>query len=410
MNLYLLWANQRRGPHYPDCYDPIVMDMIWDFYHTHEIHDLEYDPIKENSLFILEKNHLSEFFCNNTHYLEEPIRNCNNKKIIVLYHYKSFSAHLGIDSLKTDRHVLIDKLNFQPKDIMYIVQLKSDIQVVKNVLGNDVVVTNFDKWLEELNRYLMRNVLVHKKNYLTKNPNVEEKLFSLFIRRYEDIRLEVMLEFVTQNLLPDFHYTFACRGGCNPDDLDVGRAIANYINNLPERYLDYQDKIRSWVQGIPYSVDSFETKIEAYDDLFTPKLSDYYNSSKINVVLETDFHQSSQTQSRFSILTEKTYKAMFYKKPFILIAQPNTLQVLRDCGYKTFGHVIDESYDLIETVPERLRAISNECLRIKNLGPFQLQSLLDSCQENIEHNYNLMLRESFRKIPDQFKIENFIKS
>jgi septation ring formation regulator EzrA len=125
--------------------------------------------------------------------------------------------------------------------------------------------------------------------------------------------------------------------------------------------------------------------------------------------VETHCEHTDNLRADFSIVTEKIYKAMLYKKPFILLSQSRTLQVLRECGYKTFDHVINESYDKLETFPERLNAISEELNRIRNLDDISLQNLLDSCQENVEHNYNLMLKESFKSIPQEFTIRNFIK-
>lgn len=410
MNTYLLYADMVDGFHYPHVYDPIILDQIWDYTSDYTVYDMLNDPIKENSLFIIERNHLCEFVHDRYSTFTNDLKNCHNKKIIVFFHYKCMSAHRGKESLNLDKHILFERLGFQPKNIMYFVQLKSDIELVHSILGSEVKVTYHDKWLEETNRYLMRFTAVSKRKHIALDPNVSEKLFSLFVRRYEDTRFEVMCEFIVQDLLKDTHFTFAARGGWHPDN-DIGKAIATYLNSLPERYLPYQDNIRKWAAGIPYEADTFGlNKTEIYDDLFKSPLASYYTNSKINIILETHFHLSDDKHSNFSIITEKTYKAIFYKKPFILISQPNALQILRDCGYKTFGHVINESYDKIETVPERLRAISNECLRIRNMNQQELTHLLDSCKEAIDHNYKLLLTESKRIIPAEYRIQNFVKS
>ena len=44
-------------------------------------------------------------------------------------------------------------------------------------------------------------------------------------------------------------------------------------------------------------------------------------------------------------LSEKIYKPMAFKHPFIVFAQPGILKQLREYGYKTFHPFIDESYD-----------------------------------------------------------------
>lgn len=406
MNVYLLFANTVKDYNYPDHYDPVIMDQIWDFQNRYNVYDMLEDPILENSLLILDRIYLHWIVDKPD--IVEKIRNIKNKKILILHHYKCLSALGGIQALAIDKHTIIDQLNFAAKNVSYITQIKSDIPLVKSIFGNETLVTYFDKWLEELHRYQIKGAMIVKKHHLEKDKTIEQKKFSLFIRRYQENRLEVMMELISKNLLTDFHYTFAARGG-NMPETDIGESISRYINNIPERYIHAHSKILEWAKGIPYEVEKIASNTgEGYETLFTQELGKFYNSSSINLVLETDFHNNHPARSDLSIITEKTYKAMFYKKPFILCSQPNTLQVLKDCGYKTFGHVIDESYDLIDDVPQRLDKISNELLRIRSLDDNSFRYLIDSCQENIEHNYNLMMSESLRKVPEEFNIRNIL--
>lgn len=408
MNVYLLFANTVKDYTYPDNYDPVIMDQIWDFQNRYNVYDMFEDPIVENSLLILDRIYLPMFL--DRPEIVEKIKNIKNKKILILHHYKCLSTPGGISAIDYDKNIIIDQLNFNAKNISYITQIKSDIPLVKSIFGNETLVTYFDKWLEELHRYQIKGSMVVKKNHLEKDKAIEQKKFSLFIRRYEDNRLEVMMELISKNLLPDFHYTFAARGS-HAVETDIGESISRYINNVPERYIHVHSKILEWAKGIPYEVEKIAADTgEGYETLFTRELGQFYNSSGINVVLETDFHNNYPFGIDLSIITEKTYKAMFYKKPFILCSQPHTLQVLKDCGYKTFGHVIDESYDLIDSVTERLDKISNELLRIRNLDDKSFCYLIDACQENIEHNYNFMMSECLRKIPKEYNLQSLLST
>jgi hypothetical protein len=408
MNIYLLFANTVDGYNYPHVYDPVVMDQIWDIHNQYNIYDLLEDTIYENSFIILDRIYLTWLTANNK--VSENLKNIRNKKILVLHHYKCFSANNGKHALVHDKNLLVDQLGFEPKNIAFLTQIKADIPIVAEVFGTETKVTYFDKWLEELYRYQMKRAVIVKKNYLEKDDNIAQKKFSLFVRRYEDTRLEVMIELLSKDLLDDFHYTFAARGG-HHQNFDIGNAISNYINNIPNRYISAHNKILEWVTGIPYEVEKITSnKTENYEALFTMNLGKFYNKSDIHLILETHFHNTDPMRSDFSIITEKTYKAMFYKKPFILCSQANTLQVLRDCGYKTFGHVIDESYDKIDDVSLRLNAISDELVRIRNLDAKNFQLLLDGCKETIEHNYVHLLKESKRKIPEEYNIYNFFQN
>jgi len=405
MNIYLL-SREKNAPVW-DGYDRCLLDSLWDFTTFHNVYNLlDMDPnnISDNILILLLKNDLYELESKT-----KSIEKCNNKRIIVLYHYKCLSAPNGYKSLEYDRQLLIDKLGFQPQNILYITQLKPDQQHVRNVFGPLVKVTYFDKWLEEMNRYQIKPSFKNAQNHFAKNNLRPDKKFSLLIRRYEDVRLEVMCELISKNLLDDFYYTFAARGGYEAED--IGKQLSNYLNNLPERYRPHHDKILQWAKGIPYEAETIGPgQTEIYDMFFSMNLGNYCNHCKIMVVLETHFHDTDPKRSDHSIITEKTYRAMLYKKPFIIISQHGTLATLRECGYKTFGHVINESYDHVENVDTKLNLISTELDRIRKLDDKELQYLLDACQENIEHNYNLLLKESFRTIPKEYSIPYFINS
>lgn len=68
-------------------------------------------------------------------------------------------------------------------------------------------------------------------------------------------------------------------------------------------------------------------------------LSDYYFHAFVDIINETRFAQPTANYS------EKTYQAIQYMKPFILVAPPKTLEYLRSMGFKTFNEFWDESYD-----------------------------------------------------------------
>jgi hypothetical protein len=67
--------------------------------------------------------------------------------------------------------------------------------------------------------------------------------------------------------------------------------------------------------------------------------SHYYNTD-VSIVSET-------TQMEF-FPTEKIYKSLMLGHPFILYSGKDALAKLRELGFKTFGNVIDESYDTAE--------------------------------------------------------------
>lgn len=78
-----------------------------------------------------------------------------------------------------------------------------------------------------------------------------------------------------------------------------------------------------------------------------------YNICAIDVVLETLFDDQRIH------LTEKTLRPIACGKPFILVGPCGSLDYLKQYGFKTFGDIIDESYDSIQDPVTRLRSIAN---------------------------------------------------
>lgn len=121
-------------------------------------------------------------------------------------------------------------------------------------------------------------------------------------------------------------------------------------------------------------------------------------SSFMQIVLETTFTEGIEKDSPTIFLTEKTYKPIFYKQPFILISEPYSLKYLRSLGYKTFGSFIDESYDAIIDPHLRMKHITNEILKINSMSLSELEDIRVQIQDIVEHNYNVFMSRPSEKI------------
>lgn len=115
----------------------------------------------------------------------------------------------------------------------------------------------------------------------------------------------------------------------------------------------------------------------------------YYENSYFSVVPETTFYyRENSINSRF--ITEKTFKAIAMKHPFVLATIPKSLEVLKNLGYKTFSPWIDESYDEELDDNKRLLMIVKEVDRLANLNQEQLSEFISNVAPICEHNYNLL--------------------
>jgi hypothetical protein len=88
-------------------------------------------------------------------------------------------------------------------------------------------------------------------------------------------------------------------------------------------------------------------------------------------------------------LTEKIFKPIVSRMPFILVGCAHNLEYLRSYGFKTFGQWWDESYDEIEDPILRMQAIGDVLEEISSYSLEELEIMLTEMIPVLEHNYNL---------------------
>lgn len=112
------------------------------------------------------------------------------------------------------------------------------------------------------------------------------------------------------------------------------------------------------------------------------------------IVPETSFYNFNGNTYQGVHASEKIFKPILYKMPFIVIGPPGVLAALHKKGYKTFGHLIDERYDAIENDRERFAAILNLIEDLSNRSQDELDVISKLANDVTEHNYkNLLARK-----------------
>jgi hypothetical protein len=126
-----------------------------------------------------------------------------------------------------------------------------------------------------------------------------------------------------------------------------------------------------------------------------------YLDTYFSLVTETVFDYP------YSFRTEKIWKPIAMGHPFLVVANAGYYRDLHRLGFKTFGHVIDESFDLIDDNQARLDRIVAviEDLCRQNLASF-LEECYNVCKYNQQHLAQMsnQVRQDF---PERF--QQFIK-
>ena len=113
----------------------------------------------------------------------------------------------------------------------------------------------------------------------------------------------------------------------------------------------------------------------------------------VNIVSETVFDYPKK------FITEKTMQAILNNRPFVIIGPSGTLEYLRSKGLKTFDHIFDESYDLIQDPNQRLEAIMNLVKKISAYPISDIKQMVSKATDVILHNHDkiVTLRKNLNK-------------
>lgn len=161
----------------------------------------------------------------------------------------------------------------------------------------------------------------------------------------------------------------------------------NYIYQFNPNYLNEVISILDTVD-FPLRIDTpTESSIPNGSQLLSaiPECMESF----VHVVTETCFFD------RKLHLTEKIFKPIVAKQPFILLGCANNLKYLRDYGFKTFSRWWDENYDSIEDPYTRLNVVVKIIKQICELSTTDLQNMLSEMNEILEYNYNRFYSNDF---------------
>lgn len=123
-------------------------------------------------------------------------------------------------------------------------------------------------------------------------------------------------------------------------------------------------------------------------------------SALFHVVSETIFYHKKLH------LTEKIFKPIVSRRPFILVGAPGNLAYLKSYGFKTFDKWIDESYDLENDNDTRIELIIEQLEKLCKLSHNELTQMHEEMQEVLEYNFNYFYGD-FRTVIVDEMLDNF---
>lgn len=293
--------------------------------------------------------------------LPDPIKLAlQQRRIRILFYY-----HEGDNPARIKRRIdaLVQQHGYHHNCYVFVSANSSAASIPGFVFFND-----FELW------YWQRNHLVPATS-IHSRPRSHE--FTVLNRLHKTWRATVMADLKRSNLLENSYWSY-CESGAIGDDnpIEIDR-----ISQL--RY-----STGKFLEQAPYYSDQLSQQ-QRNDHSQTPEY--YHSDAYCNIVIETHFDAD---QSGGTFLTEKTFKPIKHGQLFFIAGPAGSLQALRKLGYRTFDHLLDNSYDQIADNTQRWQKLLGSIKQAQS----QLPELYKRAQNDIRYNQQLFLQPKTERL------------
>ena len=151
-----------------------------------------------------------------------------------------------------------------------------------------------------------------------------------------------------------------------PEQYEIPRAIPNMIE-LPTGFVKHHLFGNTWGDAIVNPAAYVDTSFS----LVTETIFDYPHTFR----------------------TEKIWKPMIMCHPFVVAANAGYYRDLKNAGFRTFGHLIDESFDTIDNAQDRADAV---VATVKDICYNGASGFLSAAQEVCKYNYQHLREHNAR--------------
>ena len=202
-----------------------------------------------------------------------------------------------------------------------------------------------------------------------------DKEFLCLNRRMYHHKYQIIEELFNRGLLGDTCFTW----------------VDNFVppNKISKKLISELNINIDKFDGIQLEGDvMYGSRLSYHDEFLFTINPEWYYRSKVDIVTETILDEDAIH------ITEKTFKAIYLGRPFVISASKGHLKALRGMGFKTFDSVINEDYDDMSGGGKIAKVIDSavELARVWN-SP----EVMDICRFNQELYFNSEYRKQICK-------------
>lgn len=209
----------------------------------------------------------------------------------------------------------------------------------------------------------------------------KEKRFLIFNRRWgnhaQRMFVGPMLE--KKNLLDKGYFSFS------KYEVDSKKSYLEAAANLSQVYKSIgliEEDLINFDRKLPLVLDFTDLSVSSLMYNKNNNTDSLYENSFVHVISETYFF------SDVIHVTEKSYKPMLNKQPFIMMGVPGALAEIKRQGFKTFDQWWDESYDAETDHAKRLCMIVDLIEEICSWNDDKLLQVMTEMKNTIDFNYS----------------------
>jgi len=260
------------------------------------------------------------------------------------------------------------------KQVFFVSEISPEVVEIRRILANNKkpspIVYYFYHGLASLDNY---------RNYWKEDiqvPTSHDKLFICYqntVNSYRWHRIQFQLRLRETNLINQGLVSY------NPPDKEklkgiIQTATMRHGNKTMEKYA--LNKIDILTEPSIIDTDSPDGSMSTFIDI------ENCQRAFVHVVSETAYYNNKQH------LTEKIFKPIVAKQPFLLVGARGNLAYLRRYGFKTFSDFWDESYDDITDNIKRIDAVLAELVKLSKLSYKEQCTMREQMQDILEHNWH----------------------
>lgn len=318
-----------------------------------------------------------EVFDLNTVFLPNIVKDLQEKKYFLIV---DNSLEYFVSQINSIYKNIVDAYNIPPEQVIFLSSIPNVdyyVNMVAKQLSHPPIKNEWFSLFEVTGQQVAHD---NKIVSLPKHIKFYDKKFLNLNRRWRLHRPLLVMLLKDAGLLDQGHVSMAPSDDGGNWETSLQKLKVHYRNhsavneiinrnsdicNIPDLYLDTKDLVTNRAEH-------------------QSSINDYYEQTYFSVITETTYHED------VPFLSEKVFKAIAMGHPFILVSAPNTLQYLKELGYKTYHPMIDEKYDTITNHGDRMLYIVKEIKRLCSMDRSELKKWLKTARFIANHNMRIL--------------------